>query len=319
MKSPSIKRLRKTRRLNPSNSDSHHAESAPLCQGPDRQLRPPARFVFPRGSVDSHFHVLGPAARFPYVAGRIYTPPDCTQQDYLALIQALGIDRAVLVQPSVYGTDNRAMLDMLRLAPIACRGVAVVDESISDEDLASLHAAGVRGIRCNVVDVKEKKPGLLPMDYLLALAKRIAPLGWHLELLAHVDEYPRLYDDLRQFPVPVVFGHFGYSHVRHGMDTDGFQGFLALLREQKAWAKMSGPYRISAQTAPPYSDVVPVAAAVLAANSQQLVWGTDWPHVMVKTAMPNDADLCDLVADWLPTTALQHQVLIQNPERLYDF
>ncbi len=292
------------------------SDLAPLCKGPDRQLRAPARFGFPRGSVDAHFHVLGPAVRYPYSPSRIYTPPDSTQQDYLALIGALGIDRAVLIQPSVYGTDNRAMLDMIRSAPIPCRGVAVVDQSISDQDLESLHRAGVRGLRCNVVDVKDKQPGILPMDYLLALANRIAPLGWHLELLAHVDEYPRLYDDLVRFPVPVVFGHFGYSHVRNGLDTAGFQGFLALLREGRAWAKMSGPYRIASA---PYTDVLPTAAAVVAANAEQLVWGTDWPHVMVKTDMPNDADLCDLIADWLPTADLQQQVLIRNPERLYDF
>lgn len=295
------------------------SDSAPLCQGPDRQIRPPARFKFPRGSVDSHFHVLGPSSKYPYFADRIYTPPDCTQQDYLALAQTLGIDRAVLIQPSVYGTDNQAMLDMIRTAPIACRGVAVVDHSISDQDLQSLHDGGVRGLRCNVVDVKEKQPGLLPMDYLLPLANRIARLGWHLELLAHVDEYPRLYDDLSRFPVPVVFGHFGYSYVRLGLQTEGFQGFLALLREGKVWAKMSGPYRISAQTEPPYSDVLSTAAAVLAANTQQLVWGTDWPHVMVKTNMPNDADLCDMLSDWLPSPELAQQVLIRNPERLYGF
>ena len=292
------------------------SDSAPLCQGPDRQLRAPARFRFPPGSVDAHFHVLGPAARYPYSPNRIYTPPDCTQQDYLDLIRVLGIDRAVLIQPSVYGTDNQAMLDMIRTAPIKCRGVAVVDQAISDDDLQALHRGGVRGLRCNVVDVKDKQPGILPIDYLLSLAERIAPLGWHLELLAHVDEYPRLYDDLLRFPVPVVFGHFGYSHVRHGLDTDGFQGFLALLRERRVWAKMSGPYRISSA---PYADVLPTAAAVLAANAEQLVWGTDWPHVMVKTDMPNDADLCDLIADWLPSAELQQQVLIRNPERLYDF
>jgi predicted TIM-barrel fold metal-dependent hydrolase len=262
---------------------------------------------------------LGPAARYPYSNQRIYTPPDCTQQDYLALVRALGIDRAVLVQPSVYGTDNQAMLDMLLSAPISCRGVAVVGQDIASDDLLSLHQAGVRGLRCNVVDVKEKMPGVLPIDHLLTLAKKIAPMGWHLELLAHVDEYPDLYQALRHFPVPVVFGHFGYARVANGVDSDGFQGFLELLREQKAWAKMSGPYRISGQTAPPYSDVLPIAATVLAANPKQLVWGTDWPHVMVTSAMPNDADLCDLLSDWLPTPELQRQVLINNPERLYDF
>lgn len=269
--------------------------------------------------MDSHFHVLGPAARYPYSPHRIYTPPDSTQQHYLELVSALGIDRAVLIQPSVYGTDNRAMLDMMRDAPIPCRGVAVVDASISLDDLQALHAAGVRGLRCNVVDVKEKQPGVLPVDYLRALATKIAPLGWHIELLAHVNEYPRLYDDLRQFPVPVVFGHFGYSHVRHGVSGDGFQGFLELLRDGKAWAKLSGPYRISAEAAPPYADVMPIAAAVVGANGSQLVWGTDWPHVMMKTAMPNDADLCDLLVEWLPTEDLQRRVLVANPDRLYGF
>jgi predicted TIM-barrel fold metal-dependent hydrolase len=229
----------------------------------------------------------------------------------------LGVDRAVLVQPSVYGTDNRAMLAALKQHPEKFRGVAVIANNTSDRELEELHQAGVRGVRCNIVDVADKSAGL-PIAYLTNLAKRIAPFGWHLELLMHVNEYPDLAKVFENFPVDLVFGHFGYTHAKHGVNDPGFQGLLHLMREQKAWVKMTGPYRICDGNLP-YADMRAFNDAVIEANPAQLIWGSDWPHVMVKKQMPHDADLCDLFGTWVSDSALRKSILVDNPCILYDF
>ncbi|MBU3621076.1 amidohydrolase [Polynucleobacter sp. CS-Odin-A6] len=293
-----------------------NSNSAPLCQAPDPEIRSP-QIVFPAGTVDCHAHVCGPAVKFPYAEERIYTPPDATLTQYESLLNSLGIDRAVLVQPSVYGTDNRAMLAALSTYPNKFRGVAVIDAAISDQELEVLHQAGVRGIRCNVVDVADKSSGL-PIEQLTAIAQRIKPFGWHLELLAHVNEYPDLAKIFADFPVDLVFGHFGYCHAKYGVQNNGFQGLLELLRNQQAWVKMTGPYRIC-DGGFPYEDMRPFNDEVIKANSSRLIWGSDWPHVMVKKQMPHDADLCDLFGDWASDPSLRKAILIDNPCMLYDF
>lgn len=254
---------------------------------------------------------------FPYADERIYTPPDATLSHYQSLLKTLGVDRAVLVQPSVYGTDNRAMLAALSSNRKQFRGVAVIDPTITDTELESMHQAGVRGIRCNVVDVADKSAGL-PIAQLTTLAKRIQPLGWHLELLAHVNEYPNLANTFANFPVDLVFGHFGYSHAKHGTNEKGFEGLLELLRNNQAWVKMTGPYRICDGDFP-YEDMRPFNDAVIKANPKRLIWGSDWPHVMVKKHMPHDADLCDLFGSWVTDPELRKAILSDNPCMLYDF
>ena len=290
--------------------------TAPLCQAPNPEIRSP-KIAFPKGAVDCHAHVCGPDNQFPYANERIYTPPDATLEQYELLLNMLGVDRAVLVQPSVYGTDNRAMLAALSSNPNKFRGVAVINSNINDTELETTHQAGVRGIRCNVVDVVDKSAGL-PMTELTALAKRIQPFGWHLELLAHVNEYPDLANLFADFPVDLVFGHFGYSHAKHGVNDKGFQGLLQLLREEKAWVKMTGPYRICDGDFP-YADMRPFNDEVIKANSKRLVWGSDWPHVMVKKQMPHDADLCDLFGSWVSDASLRKSILSDNPCMLYDY
>ena len=293
--------------------------SAPLCQAPDPEIRSP-KIAFPVGAVDCHAHVCGPAAQFPYAQERIYTPPDASLENYNFLLHMLGVDRAVLVQPSVYGTDNKAMLASLKAEPKKFRGVAVIPtnpNTLSDKELEQLNIAGVRGIRCNIVDVADQSAGL-PIQNLKALADRIKPFGWHLELLMHVNEYPNLAKTFENFPVDLVFGHFGYSHAKHGVNDAGFQGLLELLKNQQAWVKMTGPYR-SCDGDLPYADMRPFNDAVINTNPRQLVWGSDWPHVMVKKQMPHDADLCDLFGDWVTDPSLRKSILVDNPCILYDF
>ena len=224
---------------------SAHAPSsgAPLCAGPDFKPHKP-RLTLPSFACDTHAHVLGPASRYDYSPARVYTPPDCLINDYRPMLDVLGVNRAVLVQPSVYGTDNSAMLDAMKTDPQRLRGVAVVDPTIDDAELKTLDEAGVRGVRVNIVDVKDRKPGTLPMDMLRPLAERIAPLDWHMEFLMHADEFPDLDRAFADFPVPIVLGHLGYMKTALGLEAPGFQALLRLMKAGKAWVKLTGPYRI---------------------------------------------------------------------------
>ena len=271
----------------------------------------------PPGACDTHAHICGPVDRHPYSDRRIYTPPDAPLSAYRHLLATLGVERAVLVQPSVYGTDNGVMLDAMALfGRERCRAVAVVDDDISDAELEKLDAAGVRGVRVNVVDVAEGK-GVLPMAALTHLASRIQRFGWHVEFLMHADEFPDLDRQFADFPVDIVLGHLGYMKTDKGLDNDGFQALLRLMRRGKCWVKLTGPYRISTQ-ALPHGDTLAYARALLEAAPESVVWGSDWPHVMVKSAMPNDGDLADLLLDWVPE-GLREQVLVANPAKLYGF
>ena len=290
---------------------------APLCLHFDAHTRAP-RLKLPPGATDTHAHVCGPAARYAYFKDRIYTPPDALPTDYRKMLDTLGVERAVLVQPSVYGTDNSAMLDAMKTDPARVRGVAVVADDISESELKRMHDAGVRGVRVNIVDVKDRKEGTLPLAQLRQIAQRVKPFGWHMEFLLHVDEFPDLDRMLEDFPVSTVYGHLGYMKTDQGIQNPGFQALLRMMQTGRAWVKLTGPYRISSKPLP-HSDTDDYAHALLKAAPAQVVWGTDWPHVMIKGAMPNDGDLCDLLSAWIPDAVTRKQVLVDNPARLYGF
>jgi len=283
----------------------------PACPGFDPAPRTPI-FKLPPLTCDSHHHVFGPYARYPMQPERSYTPPAATLDDYRRMCKAVGIERSVLVHPSIYGTELSSLVDTLTECSSWMRGVAVIDESISDAELARLDRAGVRGVRFNVLF-----KGGTPLARARAIAERIRPLGWHVQLLIDVSGHPNLYEDWKDFPVPVVVDHMGHLDARLGVAAAGFQGLLRLLRENRCWVKVSGAYRISA-IGHPYPDALPFVRALTDANPERLVWGTDWPHPSV-TIMPNDGDLVDLLAGWLPTESLRRQVLVDNPARLYGF
>ena len=291
--------------------------AAPLCAAPDFNPHPP-KFRMPAKACDTHAHVMGPAARYDYSSARVYTPPDCLPAQYRHMLDTLGVERAVLIQPSVYGSDNAAMLDAMKADPQRLRGVAVVDPAIGDAELKKLDAAGIRGVRVNIVDVKDRKPGTLPLDVLRPLAARIKPMGWHMEFLMHANEFPDLDKAFADFPVSIVLGHLGYMKGNPGIGDPGFQALLRLMQAGKAWVKLTGPYRISAQPLP-HADTIPYAHALIKANASQVIWGSDWPHVMHKGQMPNDGDLTDLLLDWVPDEQQRGQVLVSNPARLYGF
>jgi 2-pyrone-4,6-dicarboxylate lactonase len=286
------------------------------CPPPDPNPRPP-RFALPAGAIDSHAHLFGPAHAYSYSDKRGYTPPDATVAAYDALHRTLGVARGVLTQPSVYGTDNRLILDTLRTHGRPLRAVVAVEATVSERELEEMNGLGARGIRVNLVD-----KGGMPYDSLDALerlARRIAPLGWHVELLVHVYEDPALMRRLGALPVDISVGHLGYMPAACGPDHPGFREFLALLRDGRCWVKLSGSYRITGMSTTPYTDVAPLARALVAARPDRIVWGTDWPHPIVKIPMPNDGALLDQLADWVPDADTRKRILVDNPAQLYGF
>jgi 2-pyrone-4,6-dicarboxylate lactonase len=288
----------------------------PFCAAPDPQPRRP-RLSLPANACDTHAHLFGPAARYPYQANRGYTPPDATDEAYFALHRALGVTRGVLTQPSVYGIDNRRMLDAVARHPDRLRAVAAVDGAVTDAALAALDAAGVRGIRVNLVD----KGGMPFANFadVARMAARIAPLGWHLELLVHAHDYPDFAPTMRALPVDIVVGHLGYMRTSEGIDHPGFLVFLELVAEGRCWVKLTAPYRITTRQTVPYDDVAPFARRLIETRPDRMLWGSDWPHVATKLPMPNDGDLLDLLGDWAPDAAVRRQILVDNPARLYRF
>jgi predicted TIM-barrel fold metal-dependent hydrolase/DNA-binding FadR family transcriptional regulator len=287
--------------------------AAPWVPGADPNPRPPRRLSVPPGAVDCHAHVFGPYAEHPLAEPRSYTPPEASLDAYLAMLDALGIARGVLVQPSVHGTDNRAMLAALRRAPGRLRGVAVIDADATDAELRALHEAGVRGVRANLLFA-----GGIGLAAAEALAHRIAPLGWHLQLLLPVGDMPDFADRLAALPVPIVVDHMGHTPPAAVSGNAGFAGLLRLVAEGRAWVKLSGAYRVTAD-GPPFGDVGPIARALVAANPGRCLFATDWPHPAIAWPMPNDGDLLDLLADWVPDAATRRRILCDNPAELYGF
>ncbi len=287
---------------------------ATTCLPPDPDTRPPG-FTLPPGSCDTHCHVLGPASRFPYSEARNYTPPDAPVGDLWKLHDALGIERAVVVQASVQGTDNGAVLDAIARSGGRYRGVAAIDDGFTDGDLETLHAGGIRGVRLSFMQHLGAPPDAAKIE---RLAHRIAPLGWHLVLHAGVADVTRNAARLAALPVPVVIDHMAKAPAAAGVGDAGFEALLAVLGEGEFWVKISGADRNST-AAPLFADAAPIAQALIAALPDRILWGTDWPHPNKTADMPNDGDLMDLLALFAPDTALRKRILVDNPARLYGF
>jgi len=274
----------------------------------------------PAGACDCHCHVFGPAARFPYAEPRSYTPDDAPLAAYLALLDRLGFDRGVLVQPSAYGRDNRAMLDALTRVPTRLRGVAVGGAELDPALLRDWHAAGVRGLRANEFrrDGKPYYQNGVRFAEVEPLLPQLADLGWHLQLWIDVRDLPDLLPAIRRLPVPVVVDHMGRMDHRHGTGHPGFQALVRGIGEGWLWSKLSGTYRLGA-TAPGYAEARPFHDALVAANPANLVWGTDWPHPRPEGPRPDAASLLELFWQWTPDAATREAILVTNPARLYGF
>ena len=292
------------------------------------QPRTAVAFAVPAGACDCHVHVFGTAAEFPFAAGRGYTPPPASAAELLALQRALRLSRVVVVQPSVYGSDNSCTLDgMRRLGPRA-RGVAVIDAATSRAELDAMHRAGIRGVRVNLETAGETDPDAARRN-LAAAVERVAPLGWHVQVYTRLSVITGLREEVARLAVPIVFDHFGGARAEGGVDQPGFAALLALVGAGQAYVKVSGAYR-SSQKAPAYDDMAPLAQALIAANPERILWGTDWPHP--HAAEPGAA--ADAIAPfydidnglalnrlklWAPKAAVRRKILVENPARLYDY
>lgn len=266
----------------------------------------------PAGACDCHFHVFD-SARYPYAAERSYTPPDATLAQQTALRARHGIDRCVLIHPSVFGADHRSLEDLLAGQAPAMRGVAVVFPHTPEEDLARWHALGVRGSRVNALFAGG--PGLHALQGLCA---RIRPWGWHVQLLIDLVQSPHDPQRVADSGTEVVIDHMGHADPTALLGSAGLANVLALMAEGRAWVKLSAPYRLSALGVR-HPDLPRLIERFLRANPERVVWGTDWPHPSPPHAPDDDDALVSSVFDWLPDIGLRHQVLVRNPEVLYGF
>ena len=276
-------------------------------------MRPQARL--PALACDSHFHVFGPADRFPYAPERSYTPEDAPFEALRALHAGLGIQRGVVVQPACHGYDLSVTLDALRRGRGQYRAVALVPGDISLAALRELDEQGVRGVRFNFMPHLSGGPG---MEDMLAMGRRIEPLGWHLCVHTNGATLPGMLQQLRRLPVPYVIDHMGRVDVREGIEGAAFQALLSLARVSDAWVKVSGIDRLAGGRSP-YRAGREFVAALLDAMPERTLWGTDWPHPNVAGPVPDDAELLDIFLDLCPGEALREQVLVRNPHVLYRF
>lgn len=286
-------------------------------------------FEVPAGACDCHTHIHGDPTRFPFFAGRVYTPEPASPEEMAALHKALGIERVVIVTPSVYGADNSATTFGIAARGTSARGVAVIDDKTTDQDLDKLHGQGFRGIRLNLATSGVSDPAVARQRFQVA-ADRMKARGWHVQIYTTPPVIAAIKDLVANAPVPVVFDHFGGAEAARGIDQPGFPDLLDLVRSGKAYVKISGAYRASSR-APDYADVVPLAQALISANRERLVWGTDWPHPdsvtppgkaatdVTPLLRIDDGAVLNQLAVWAPDAAVRKAILVDNPARLYGF
>lgn len=271
-------------------------------------------FAVPKGAWDCHFHIFSPIDCAALVPARVYDPPEASLADVARLHDRLGLARGVIVQGAVYGTDNGVLLAALRAGQGRYRGIAVVGPDVTDRALDELAEAGVRGLRVNVL-----YGGGVGFKVGQAIEPKARARGLHIQLLIDIAKPDVPWDWLERASVPLVFDHYGHFDASLGARSPGFQKMLRLVRDGRAWVKISGPTRISRRPPPLHEDVQPLADALVAAAPDRLVWGTDWPHVALwDGTTPDDGDLLNDLARWVPDEAARRKVLVENPMRLYE-
>ena len=272
----------------------------------------PPRFVLPKNSCDAHFHVFEPG--FPAVAKPHYTFPDGSLRQYVDLCDFLGIDRMVLVQPSYYGTDNRLTIETLRKLGTRARGVVMVEENISDAELDTYHAAGVRGIRLDLF-ARAEWPRDRIHRYVHHMLERTRPRGWHIQFYTPGYVVRDLIPFLSSLNDAFVIDHMGYMLEEDGLTDRDFQQLLDLLSKGSAWLKLSAPYRIAKGRG--YGAVAHLAKAIVQRRPDRAIWGSDWPHLT--DGSRDTGELVNLLLDWAPDDATRHQILVENPAKLFGF
>ncbi len=282
------------------------------CLAPDANPTKPKQ-PLPVGAWDAHCHVFGPAADFPYADDRSYTPPDAPFETLQALHNHLGFTRGVIVQASCHGSDNRAMLDAIARSEGRYRGVAIVDGSETDEQLAEMDAGGVRGVRFNFVAHLGGAPDLDVFD---STVDRLADLGWHVVLHLDAQDILTYAERLAQIPVPFIIDHMGRVKAQDGIEQQSFLALQQLMENPLAWVKVCGAERVSVGRRP-FEDAVPFAQKLIELAPERVLWGTDWPHPNISKDMPNDGGLVDLMFNFCTDPLLRQKLLIDNPMKLY--
>ena len=289
----------------------------------------PVSFPVPANACDCHTHIFGDPRRFPFVDGRGYTPGTAPPAEMAALHRGLHMKRVVIVTPSVYGTSNSATLWGMKARGPNARGIAVIDDRTTDAGLAAMDLAGIRGVRINLGSAGAVDRNVARLRF-QATAKRVAKLKWHVQVYAHVSVVAGIRDQVEASGVPVVFDHFGGAQAADGLNQPGFADLLELVRNGAAYVKISGAYRASPRS-PDYPDTAPFAKALIAANPDRIVWGTDWPHpdsAIVPGRKPtdnapflpiDDGRLLNQLPVWAPDAAIRDKILVANPARLYGF
>jgi 2-pyrone-4,6-dicarboxylate lactonase len=284
--------------------------------GPHPNASRPTTVIPPPLACDAHCHVFGPANKFPFSPRRSYTPPDSGIDDFEKLQRTLGLERAVFVQASCHGTDNRAMVDAISRGNGRYAGVAMIDSSFTDNDIQHLHDNQVRGIRFNFVAHLGGSPD---MDDFWELVHRVARLNWHIVLHFDAQDFAAYSPMLDQMPVPYVIDHMARVPAAAGVQQEPFQQLLQRLStDEKCWVKISCAERLTEGRVAPFYDVIPLAQAIIDCAPTRTLWGTDWPHPNLKD-MPNEGHLLDLLAKFAPDEAVRNQILVNNPQVLYDF
>jgi predicted TIM-barrel fold metal-dependent hydrolase len=289
----------------------------------------PVNFEIPPGACDCHTHIHGDTAKFPFFAGRVYTPELASPEEMSALHKALHIERVVIVTPSVYGTDNSSTLFGMTARGPTARGVAVIDDKTPESDLDAMNKAGFRGIRLNLATGGVNDP-TVGRPRFSAAVERVTARGWHVQLFTSLAMISAIKDLVATSPVPVVFDHFGGAQTALGVGQPGFADLLELVKSGKAYVKISGAYRAS-KLGPDYADATPLAQALIAANADRIVWGTDWPHPdsvtppgkQISDVTPlfqiDDGRLLNQLPAWAPDAAIRKKILVDNPAQLYGF
>ena len=286
-------------------------------------------FDVPPHACDCHTHIYGDPAKYPFASSRVYTPETAFPDEMSALHRALHVERVVIVTPSVYGTNNASTLYGMKARGSTARGVAVIDDKTPESELDAMHQAGIRGIRINLSTAGQDDPSLGRRRF-QASVDRVKGRNWHIQMYTNLQVISAIKDLVASSPVPVVFDHFGGAEASRGLEQPGFKDLVDLVRSGKAYVKLSGAYRSSTQ-APDYPDVVPFARALIAANPDRMVWGSDWPHPNSNTPAGrkvtditplfqiDDGRLLTQLAVWAPDASTRKKILVDNPARLYGF
>ena len=285
----------------------------PSCLPPDNNTRKPV-FHAPANSCDAHCHVFGPHAVFPYADTASYWPPDADKSALKTVHDKLGIERAVLVQASCHGIDNRAMVDALKSSNGAYRGVCIANDTFSENDFQDLHDSFVRGVRFNFVTHLGGAPDL---DRMKSVLDRVKRLGWHLVIHVNAEDLIKYEPFFNQIEMDIVVDHMGRVPTDQGVGQQAFQILLNFMQKENWWVKICGSERIA--MAPPFYDAIPYAQGLVEQAPDRVIWGTDYPHPNIKKHMPNDADLLDLVPLIARDEAIQRKIMVENPARLYGF